>query len=76
MNWRLFTQIFNIGKNQPANSHLTEFLASHPIFRNLALKFHFGKESTKGKFMEMLDEAAFPEKYQKKRIEDKSKVRK
>ena len=56
-------------KQTPHNQDLTNFLSNNDHFVKGALKVH----DLKNKFWQKLDEAAFPEDYELKKIENKNK---
>lgn len=72
MNSKFLGQIFKNFKGikeTPHNQDLTNFLSNNESFVKGALKVH----DLKNKFWQKLDEAAFPEDYELKKIENKNK---
>ena len=63
-----FLKHFDTVKEVPHNQQLTSFLSSNPHFVKSCLKVH----DMKTKFWQKLDEAAFPEDYEVKNIENNS----
>lgn len=68
MSWRFLTQAFKSFQDTAHSPELTSFLSSNKTFVKSALKVH----DLKQKFWQKLDEAAFPENYTLKEIENKS----
>lgn len=72
-NFNIFSIMMKEAKSVKETPELTNFLSQSKSFQNAALKIH----NLKLKFLQKMDEAAFPENYtQEKMIEHHSKKKK
>lgn len=66
-------KFFNLMNNTKDIPEVTNFLTNNTTFRQGVYKFEANKTSMRDKIMSVLDKAAFPENYEQKKIEYKSK---
>ena len=66
-------RFFNLMNNTKDIPEVTNFLTNNQTFRQGVFKFEANKSSIKDKIISVLDKAAFPEKYERKKIEHKNK---